>query len=49
MLDEEFILEANVTNKGEPAYEAKLFVIQPKALSYIALKTDKDDPVSIDI
>lgn len=42
MVDQEFILHANITNKMESAYEAKLFVFHPSALSYIALKTEKD-------
>ncbi|KAL1497241.1 hypothetical protein ABEB36_008234 [Hypothenemus hampei] len=42
MVNQEFILEANVSNKGESAYEAKLFVFHPTALSYINLKIDKN-------
>lgn len=45
MVDQEFILEANITNEKESAYEAKLFVFHPTALSYINLKTEKDKHV----
>lgn len=41
-INEDFILEVNVSNTGESAYEAKLFVIYPKTLSYIALKNDRN-------
>lgn len=34
----DFILHASVENKGEPAYGTKLFIVHPRALSYIALK-----------
>ncbi|KAJ8911157.1 hypothetical protein NQ315_008342 [Exocentrus adspersus] len=46
-VDEDFILETSVSNLNEPAYEAKLFIVHPSALSYIALKTDKDDRINI--
>lgn len=36
--EKELILEANVTNQGESAYEAKLFVVHPESLSYVALQ-----------
>ncbi|XP_044253788.1 integrin alpha-PS1 isoform X2 [Tribolium madens] len=38
-VEKELILEANVVNEGESAYEAKLFVIHPESLSYVALQT----------
>lgn len=44
-VDKEFILNANITNKGESAYEAKLFVFHPKALSYINVKTEQGKQV----
>lgn len=47
MTDQEFVLEANISNKLESAYEAKLFVVHPTALSYINLKTEKNRHVSI--
>ncbi|XP_018318940.1 integrin alpha-PS1-like, partial [Agrilus planipennis] len=34
---DEFILEANVSNLGESAYEAQLYVMHPISLSYISL------------
>lgn len=40
-VDKEFILNANVKNEAEAAYEAKLFVFHPKALSYINVKTEQ--------
>ncbi|XP_060521290.1 integrin alpha-PS1-like isoform X2 [Cylas formicarius] len=46
MVNEEFVLDANITNYNESAYEAKLFVFHPPALSYINLKTEKDQPTS---
>jgi hypothetical protein len=42
----EIILEANVTNNGESAYEAKLFVSHPEGLSYVALQSEKNKTVS---
>ena len=33
----EIILQVNVTNKRESAYEAELFIVHSLALSYIAL------------
>nr|CAH7714317.1 unnamed protein product [Callosobruchus chinensis] len=46
-ISSEFILEAIVENHREPAYEAKLFVVYPKAMSYIAMLTDEDDPNNV--
>lgn len=37
-VNEDFILKTTITNTGDPAYEAKLYVFHPSALSYI--KTD---------
>uniref|UniRef100_A0A6P7H0S8 Integrin alpha-PS1-like n=1 Tax=Diabrotica virgifera virgifera TaxID=50390 RepID=A0A6P7H0S8_DIAVI len=42
MVNEDFVLEVNVSNTGESAYEAKLFVVHPKALSYVVLKSDRN-------
>lgn len=36
--DGEFVLNTSVINKGDPAYNAKLFIVHPKALSYIGIK-----------
>ncbi|XP_066254673.1 integrin alpha-PS1 isoform X1 [Euwallacea similis] len=45
-IDKEFIVEAIVENKGESAYQAKLFVFHPTALSYINVnKTEKHSNV----
>ncbi|KYB25676.1 integrin alpha-PS1 isoform X2 [Tribolium castaneum] len=38
-VEKELILEANVANEGESAYEARLFVIHPESLSYVALQS----------
>jgi integrin alpha 7 len=43
----EIILEANVTNNGESAYEAKLFVSHPEGLSYVALQSEKNKTSNI--
>jgi integrin alpha 7 len=43
----EIILEANVTNHGESAYEAKLFVSHPEGLSYVALQSEKNKTSNI--
>ncbi|CAG9863620.1 unnamed protein product [Phyllotreta striolata] len=40
MIDEPIVLEANVTNTGESAYEAKLFVAHPTSLSYVGIKSE---------
>lgn len=45
-VNEDFILKTKITNKGEPAYEAKLYVFHPSALSYIAVNTDENYQVS---
>ncbi|XP_030754239.1 integrin alpha-PS1-like isoform X2 [Sitophilus oryzae] len=39
-LNKEFIIVANISNLRESAYEAKLFVFHPKALSFVNLQTD---------
>ncbi|XP_022916871.1 integrin alpha-PS1 isoform X2 [Onthophagus taurus] len=39
---DEIILQVNVTNNGESAYETELFIIHPNSLNYIALgKSDE--------
>nr|XP_023029368.1 integrin alpha-PS1 isoform X1 [Leptinotarsa decemlineata] len=43
-INEVFDVEANITNSKDSAYEAKLFVVHPKALSYVSLKSDKNVP-----
>uniref|UniRef100_A0AAR5QAR5 Integrin alpha-2 domain-containing protein n=1 Tax=Dendroctonus ponderosae TaxID=77166 RepID=A0AAR5QAR5_DENPD len=47
MTDQEFVLEANISNKLESAYEAKLFVVHPTALSYINLKSEKNQHTNV--
>ncbi|XP_050311536.1 integrin alpha-PS1 [Anthonomus grandis grandis] len=47
MVDQEFILEANISNLGESAYEAKLFIFHPTALSYINIKTEKNKHTNV--
>lgn len=43
----EVVIKVTVTNNGESAYEAKIFIIHPQDLSYI--NTLKDERVSIKI
>ncbi|KAJ3645381.1 hypothetical protein Zmor_023047 [Zophobas morio] len=40
--NKEFVLDANIINSDEAAYEAKLFVRHPEGLSYVALQTEKN-------
>ncbi|KAJ8933057.1 hypothetical protein NQ318_023090 [Aromia moschata] len=47
VIDQEFVLQVNVTNLGEAAYEAKLFVVHPSALSYIALHDNTNAKCSV--
>ncbi|XP_056638036.1 integrin alpha-PS1-like isoform X2 [Diorhabda sublineata] len=42
IINEDFVLEVNVSNSGESAYEAKLFVVHPKTISYVTLKNDRN-------
>ncbi|CAH0564669.1 unnamed protein product [Brassicogethes aeneus] len=39
---EELLINVNIENKKEDAYEAKLFIDHPEELSYIALKVDNN-------
>ena len=43
--NKEFVLDANIINSDEAAYEAKLFVRHPEGLSYVALQTEKNKAV----
>ncbi|CAG9824822.1 unnamed protein product [Phaedon cochleariae] len=46
-INEDFILDVNITNSGDSAYETKLFIFHPNALSYVPLKSDNDVPSNV--
>ncbi|KAG5899741.1 hypothetical protein JTB14_006079 [Gonioctena quinquepunctata] len=46
-INENLVLNANISNSKESAYEAKLFVVHPKSLSYVALISDENVPSNV--